>query len=133
MLKSLAEFVDYPIVRIVAALFGLLAVAFLGLFGALIAFTPKSNWMLIVAIGGLIGLAGWWLRIVLGATVLALVPKLRLLVLFALAIGLSSISYTILAWPDAAAWRQFLLPIAATGALLLLGTLAPVPSVRVEP
>jgi hypothetical protein len=124
MLNILANFVDHPLTRVVAALIGLAAVAFLGLFGIVVALTPKTDWMLVVGAGGLVGLAGWWLRVFFSLPTLTVHPLLRWTVCGALAIGIAAITYTVLTWPDAHAWRQFLYPIGLTGLLLFVGTLA---------
>ena len=97
---------------------------FLGLFGIVIALTPKTDWMLVVGAGGLVGLAGWWLRVFVSLPTLTAHPLLRWTVCGALAIGVAAITYTLLTWPDAYAWRQFLYPIGLTGLLLFVGTLA---------
>ena len=124
MLNTLASIVDHPLTRVVAALIGLAAIAFLGLFGIVIALTPKTDWMLVVGAGGLVGLAGWWLRVFVSLPILTAHPLLRWTVCGALAIGIAAITYTVLTWPDAYAWRQFLYPIGLTGLLLFVGTLA---------
>lgn len=124
MLKLLANFVDHPLTRVVAALIGLAAIAFLGLFCVVIALTPKTNWMLAVAAGGLVGLVGWWLRVFISVPTLAAYPLLRWVVCVSLAIGIAAFTYTVLTWHDAIAWRQFLYPIGLTGLLLFVGSLA---------
>ncbi|MCY1292994.1 hypothetical protein D9M68_342730 [compost metagenome] len=124
MLKRIATFVDHPLTRVVALLIGMAAIAFLGLFGVVVALTPKTNWMLAVGAGGLVGLVGWWLRVFVSLPTLAAHPLLRWTVCGSLAIGITTITYTVLAWPDAYAWRQFLYPIGLTGLLLFVGTLA---------
>ena len=124
MLKLLANFVDHPLTRVAASLIGLVAIAFLGLFGVVVALSPKANWMLAVGAGGLVGMVGWWLRVFVTMPTLAAHPPLRWTVCGALAVGIAAITYTALAWPDAYAWRQFLCPIRLTGLLLLVGTLA---------
>ena len=124
MLKLLANFVDHPLTRVAASLIGLAAIAFLGLFSVAVALTPKTNWMLAVGAGGLVGLVGWWLRVFVSLPTLAAHPLLRWTVCGSLAIGITAITYTVLTWPDANAWRQFLCPIGLTGLLLFVGTLA---------
>mgnify|MGYP006205730075 CR=1 FL=1 len=124
MLKLLADFVDHPVTRVVAALMGLLAIAFLGLFGVLVTLSPKTSWMLAVGAGGLVGLVGWGLRVGLNLPALVAHPLLRWTVCGSLAVGIAAITYTAFSWPDAAAWRQFLWPIGLMGLLLFVGTLA---------
>ena len=124
MLKLLANFVDHPLTRVAAALVGLVAIAFLALFCVAIAFTQKTNWMLVVGAGGLVGLVGWWLRVFVSLPTLAAHPFLRWTVCGSLAIGIAAITYTVLTWHDANVWRQFLCPIGLTGVLLFVGTLA---------
>lgn len=124
MLKLLADLVDHPLTRVVASLIGLAAIAFLGLFGVVVALSPKTDWMLAVGAGGLVGLVGWWLRVFVSLPTLAAHPLLRWTVCGSLAIGMTAITYTAFVWPDANAWRQFLFPIGLTGLLLFVGTLA---------
>jgi hypothetical protein len=124
MLKLLADLVDHPLTRVVASLIGLAAIAFLGLFGVVVALSPKTDWMLAVGAGGLVGLVGWWLRVFVSLPTLAAHPLLRWTVCGSLAIGVAALAYTVFAWPDANAWRQFLFPIGLTGLLLFVGTLA---------
>ena len=124
MLRLLADFVDHPLTRVASGLIGLAAIAFLGLFGVVVALTPKTGWMLAAGAGGLVGLVGWWLRVFVSLPTLAAHPLLRWTVCGSLAIGIAAISYTVLTWPDANAWRQFLFPIGLTGLLLFVGTLA---------
>lgn len=124
MLKRLANFVDHPLTRVVAALIGLAATIFLGFFGVVVALSPKTNWMLAAGAGGLVGLVGWWLRVFVSPPTLAAHPLLHWTVCGSLTIGVAAFSYTVLTWPDANAWRQFLYPIGLTGLLLFVGTLA---------
>jgi hypothetical protein len=124
MLKVLASLVDHPLMRVLAALIGLVAIAFLGLFGVLVALSPKTNWMLAVGAGGLVGMVGWWLRVFVSLAALAEHLLLRWTICGSLAVGIAAITYTVFTWPDANAWRQFLFPIGLTGLLLFVGTLA---------
>lgn len=124
MLQTLANVVDHPLTRMAASLVGLAAIVFLALFGIVVALTPKTGWMLAVLAGGLVGLAGWWLRVFIRLPVLAAYPPLRWTVCSSLAIGIAAFTYTVLAWPDAHVWRQFLYPIGCTGFLLFVGSLA---------
>ncbi len=124
MLKLLADMVDHPLTRVAAALVGLAAITFQVLFSVVVALTPKTNWMLAVGVGGLVGLVGWWLRVFVSLPTLVAYPFLRWMVCGSLAIGITAITYTVLTWPDANVWRQFLYPIGFTGLLLLVGTLA---------
>ena len=124
MLKLLADFVDHPLTRVAASFIGLAAIAFLGLFAIVVVLTPQTDWMLAVGAGGLVGLVGWWLRVFVSLPTLAAHPLLRWTVCGSLAMGIAAIAYTVLSWPDAYAWRQFLYPICFTGLLLFVGTLA---------
>ena len=124
MLRRLAHLVDHPLARVLASLIGLAAVGFLLLFGVVVALTPPTPWMFVAGAGGLVGLLGWCLRVFVSVPTLAAHPFLRWTVCGALAIGIASISYVVLAWPDAYAWRQLLYPIGVTGVLLFAGTLA---------
>ena len=124
MLKAVAAFVDHPAVRVAAALVGLAGLAFLVLFGVVIALSPKTSWMLAVGAAGLVGQVGWWLRLVVSMRLLAAHPVLRSTVCLALATGIAAMAYTVVAWPDAQAWLPFLVPIGLTGVLLFLGSLA---------
>lgn len=125
LLQGLAVFVDHPLSRIVASLFGLLATAFLILFAGLIALSPPSTyWMLFVGTGGVIGLIGWWLRVIVNLELLSALPLFRWSLCASLAIGILTLSYTLITWPDVTAWRQFLYPVLMTGVLLFAGSLA---------
>ena len=124
MLKIFATLVDHPLMRLAAALVGLAASALLGLFGVVVALSPKTTWMLAAGAGGLVGLVGWWLRVCVSLPMLAAHPLLRWTVCGSLATGIAAVTWIVLAWPDAHAWRQFLYLIGLTGILLFAGTLA---------
>ena len=125
MLNLIANFVDHPVARVTLSLAGLAVTILFGLFSAVLALSPETGWLRVVGIGGLVGLAGWWGRVFLTLATLRKRPLLRWLVLVALAIGVVTTLYAMLAFPGADSWYIIMCAISFIGVLLFAGTLAP--------
>jgi hypothetical protein len=124
MLNLIAKFVDHPVTRVALSLAGLTVTILFGLFAAVLALTPETGWLRLVGIGGFVGLAGWWGRVFLTLATLRKQPLLRWLVSVALAIGVVTALYAMLAFPGADSWSMIMCAISFAGVMLVAGTLA---------
>lgn len=124
MLRALANFVDRMPVRLVLVLGALAMTGLFAGFCALRAFEDHA-WRL-VELGGVLGLIGWWTRVVVRHRSLCESLPLRIFVLALLAIGIATAVYMFALLPSS----YFAVPVLAIGlgALLLLGSLAPSPA-----
>lgn len=119
MLKSLSGFVDYPLVRFTLIIGGLYVTGLFGLFCA-VRVLEFGSWRML-ELGGLLGLAGWWIRVCIRINTFKDRPRLRLSVLALLLTGVASSLVAASVLPSS--YHAFLAVVAVLGILLFVGSL----------
>jgi hypothetical protein len=120
----LANVLDEPAARGLLALLALPATWLLGpaaIAFAAIAFVDPQPLPVFLGFGGVLGLLGWWARVLLPASLIFRHVALHYLVLAALLLGTAAAGFG--AWALDGPWRLLFLPATIAGAIMSAGTI----------
>lgn len=126
MLKSIAIWIERPLIRICLGLLAIVATVQFGPMSVMLMVTYLDNpWLFTIGLGAFLGLIGWWCRLFIGYTTLVNQTLLRWMVAGFLFIGISTILCAIPIYPFSDnLWFIMAGTMATAGALLFLGSLA---------
>ena len=126
LFSSVARVVENDVGRSTLGALATLATIFFGPLSVILVGTgPQHDTPFLLGLGGLSGLAGWWLRVWSGARWRHWHVLVRATVVLCLAAGTSASLAVLILAPGGFYWSTILVLVSGAGGLMLLGSLAP--------